>query len=120
MLHVSTDEVFGHLGSEGFFTPDSPYRPKSPYSATEALSDLIIRAWQKTFNLPILTTNCSYNFGLYQHSEKLIPKSINAIINNQEVLIYGDGSNVRNWLYVNDHVDCLIRLLYYSGSVTQF
>lgn len=120
MIHVSTDEVYGHLGKTGQFNETSPYRPNSPYSASKASSDLLARAWRKTFGIPLITTNCSNNYGPYQHQEKMIPKTIKSILSNEEVCVYGDGSNVRNWLYVSDHVECLLRLMQYNGSKKQF
>lgn len=120
LIHVSTDEVFGHLGASGMFDLESKYAPNSPYSASKASSDMLVRAWRQTYNLPFIITNCSNNYGPFQHSEKMIPKTIDAILRGSHVTIYGDGLNVRNWLYVEDHVDCLLRLLTYSGQHYQF
>ena len=102
-LHVSTDEVYGSLGEEGFFTEATKYEPNSPYSASKAASDHLVRAWHHTFKLPVLTTNCSNNYGPYQFPEKLVPVIISNCINGKPLPIYGDGSNVRDWLFVKDH-----------------
>ena len=120
LIYVSTDEVFGHLGASGMFDLNSKYAPNSPYSASKASSDMLVRAWRQTYNLPFITTNCSNNYGPFQHSEKMIPKTVDAIIKGAQVHIYGDGLNVRNWLYVEDHVDCLLQLLEYRGQHSQF
>ena len=105
--HVSTDEVFGSLGAEGLFTEDSPYRPNSPYSASKAGADHLVRAWGETYGLPFIITNCSNNYGPWQFPEKLIPlMTINAV-SGQSMPVYGDGSNVRDWLYVDDHARAL-------------
>lgn len=109
--HISTDEVFGSLGSEGLFTEDSPYKPNSPYSASKASSDHLVRAWHETYGLPVVTTNCSNNYGPYQYPEKLIPTLILNAIAGKDLPIYGDGGNVRDWLYVDDHVDAILRVL---------
>ena len=105
--HVSTDEVYGDLEAGGFFTEDTAYAPSSPYSASKAASDHLVRAWHRTYGLPVILTNCSNNYGPYQHSEKLIPVVINAALNGQPIPIYGDGQQVRDWLYVEDHVAAL-------------
>ncbi len=102
-LHVSTDEVYGSLGEEGKFTETTPYAPNSPYSASKAASDHLVRAWHHTYGLPVLTTNCSNNYGPYQFPEKLIPLFIQKALAGEKLPIYGDGSNVRDWLYVEDH-----------------
>ncbi len=102
-LHVSTDEVYGSLGPEGLFSETSPYAPNSPYSASKAASDHLVRAWFHTFGLPVLTTNCSNNYGPYQFPEKLIPLFIQNALAGKPLPIYGDGANVRDWLYVLDH-----------------
>ena len=107
MIHVSTDEVYGHLGTTGEFKETSPYRPNSPYAASKAASDLLVRAWRKTFEVPLITTNCSNNYGPYQHLEKMIPKTISSILRDEEVCVYGSGTNVRNWLYVDDHNEAI-------------
>jgi len=110
-LHVSTDEVFGTLGEEGLFNENTPYDPRSPYSASKASSDHLVSAWFHTFKLPIIRTNCSNNFGPFQFPEKLIPIIILKALNNEDIPIYGDGKNIRDWLYVEDHVDALLRVL---------
>jgi len=102
--HVSTDEVYGSLGDEGFFTEQTSYDPHSPYSASKASSDHFVRAFHHTYGLPILISNCSNNYGSFQFPEKLIPLFINNIINNESLPIYGNGENVRDWLFVDDHV----------------
>lgn len=107
-IHVSTDEVYGSLGPVGLFTEDSPYAPNSPYSASKAASDLFARAWHRTFNLPVVVTSCSNNYGPYQNAEKLIPTVIGNALLGRPIPIYGDGQNVRDWLYVDDHVDALL------------
>ena len=106
--HISTDEVFGSLSDIGTFSEKTPYDPRSPYSASKASSDHLVRAWHHTYNFPIIITNCSNNFGPWQYPEKLIPLTISKAINLQTIPIYGDGSNVRDWLFVDDHVDALI------------
>jgi dTDP-glucose 4,6-dehydratase len=110
-LHVSTDEVYGSLGSEGMFTESTPYAPNSPYSASKAASDHLVRAWHHTYGLPVLTTNCSNNYGPYQFPEKLIPLFIQKALAGEPLPIYGDGSNVRDWLYVEDHCRAIWRVL---------
>ena len=102
-LHVSTDEVYGSLGSEGLFTEATPYAPNSPYSASKASSDLLVRSYFHTYGINVVTTNCSNNYGPKQHGEKLIPSIIRKALSNQAIPIYGDGMNVRDWLYVLDH-----------------
>lgn len=102
-LHISTDEVYGSLGASGRFTETTPYAPNSPYSASKAASDHLVRAWHHTYGLPVLTTNCSNNYGPYQFPEKLIPLMIAKALNGEPLPIYGDGGNVRDWLYVEDH-----------------
>ena len=106
--HISTDEVFGSLNKNGQFKEDSQYKPNSPYSASKAASDHLVRAWYHTFGLPILITNCSNNFGPYQFPEKLIPLSILKALNKEPIPIYGDGQNIRDWLYIEDHIDALL------------
>ena len=111
-LHVSTDEVYGSLGSTGAFQETTAYDPSSPYSASKAASDHFVRAWGRTFNLPILITNCSNNYGPYQFPEKLIPLMINNAFHGKPLPVYGDGKNVRDWLYVEDHaraIDLVLR-----------
>ena len=110
-LHVSTDEVYGSLGDEGLFMETSPYDPSSPYSASKASSDHLVRAWNRTFGLPILITNCSNNYGPYQFPEKLIPLMILNCLAEKELPVYGMGENVRDWLYVEDHCDALYTVL---------
>lgn len=115
-LHVSTDEVFGSLGPVGSFSEDSPYAPRSPYSASKASSDHLVRAWNETYGLPTLITNCSNNYGPHQFPEKLIPTVILNSLQEKIIPIYGDGSNVRDWLFVDDHADALLKVLV-SGVV---
>ncbi|MCG6947070.1 MAG: dTDP-glucose 4,6-dehydratase [Deltaproteobacteria bacterium] len=110
-LHISTDEVYGSLGSEGYFTESTPYDPSSPYSASKAGSDHLVKAYFRTFALPAIITNCSNNFGPYQFPEKLIPLMILNLMEEKSLPVYGDGKNVRDWLYVIDHCDALIRVL---------
>jgi dTDP-glucose 4,6-dehydratase len=101
--HISTDEVFGSLGKEGYFTEETPYRPNSPYAASKASSDHLVRAYHKTYNLPVIMSNCSNNYGPYQFPEKLIPLMILNAVEGRPLPVYGDGRNVRDWLYVRDH-----------------
>ena len=110
-LHVSTDEVYGSLGSEGKFTETTAYAPNSPYSASKAASDHMVRAWHHTYGLPVLTTNCSNNYGPYQFPEKLIPLMIRNALAGRPLPVYGDGANVRDWLYVEDHCRAIERVL---------
>lgn len=110
-LHVSTDEVYGFLGDEGYFTEETQYKPSSPYSASKAGSDHLVRAWHHTYGLPTLTTNCSNNYGPFQFPEKLMPVIITNALNKKPLPIYGTGKNVRDWLYVDDHVRALLRVL---------
>ncbi|MCS4100848.1 dTDP-glucose 4,6-dehydratase [Salinibacter ruber] len=110
-LHVSTDEVYGELGEEGYFTEDTAYDPQSPYSATKAGADHLVRAWHYTYDLPVLITNCSNNYGPYQYPEKLIPVVILKALAGEPIPVYGDGTNVRDWLYVYDHVRALLTVL---------
>ena len=114
--HVSTDEVFGTLGVDGKFTEMSPYDPRSPYSASKAASDHLVRAYYHTYNLPILLSNCSNNYGPAQHFEKLIPLMIQNIVNKRSLPVYGDGKNTRDWLYVEDHVEA-IDLILHNGKI---
>ncbi len=109
--HISTDEVFGSLGDTGLFTEDSPYAPNSPYSATKAASDHLVRAWHETYGLPILMTNCSNNYGPFHFPEKLIPVVILNALAGKQIPVYGAGENVRDWLYVEDHADALLTVL---------
>jgi len=110
-LHVSTDEVFGSLGAEGLFREDTPYAPNSPYSASKASSDMLARAWFHTHGLPVLISNCSNNYGPYQFPEKLIPVVILSALEGRPIPVYGDGMNVRDWLYVEDHIAALMVIL---------
>jgi dTDP-glucose 4,6-dehydratase len=110
-LHVSTDEVFGSLGPAGLFTEDSLYRPNSPYSASKAASDHLVRAWHHTYGLPTLVTNCSNNYGPYHFPEKLIPHVIIKALAGEPLPVYGDGQNVRDWLFVEDHARALLTVL---------
>ncbi|WP_295886295.1 dTDP-glucose 4,6-dehydratase [uncultured Thiohalocapsa sp.] len=110
-LHVSTDEVYGSLGPSGAFTETTAYAPNSPYSASKAASDHLVRAWHHTYGLPVLTTNCSNNYGPFQFPEKLIPLMIAKAQAGEPLPIYGDGSNVRDWLYVEDHCRAIARVL---------
>ncbi|MEQ9489416.1 MAG: dTDP-glucose 4,6-dehydratase [Alphaproteobacteria bacterium] len=115
-LHVSTDEVFGSLGPDGFFHEDYPYQPNSPYSASKASSDHLVRAWRETFDLPTLVTNCTNNYGPFQFPEKLIPLVILKILAGDSIPVYGKGDNIRDWLYVDDHVKALWSVVE-NGSV---
>ena len=110
-LHVSTDEVFGSLKSTGSFSEKSPYNPSSPYSASKASSDHLVRAWYKTYNFPGLITNCSNNYGPYQYPEKLIPLIIKNCLDEKPLPIYGKGMNIRDWLFVGDHCDAIYSVL---------
>jgi dTDP-glucose 4,6-dehydratase len=110
-LHVSTDEVYGSLGDTGKFTETTPYAPNSPYSASKAASDHLVRAFHHTYGLPVLTTNCSNNYGPYQFPEKLIPLIIQKALAGEPLPVYGDGRNVRDWLYVIDHCSAIRRVL---------
>lgn len=114
-LHVSTDEVYGTLGKEGLFKETTPYAPNSPYSASKASSDLLVRSYFHTYGLNVVTTNCSNNYGPKQHNEKLIPTIIRKAVNGQLIPIYGDGMNVRDWLYVLDHAKG-IDLVFHNGA----
>ena len=109
--HISTDEVFGSLGPTGMFTEDTPYDPRSPYSASKASSDHLVRAWHETYGLPVVLTNCSNNYGPYHFPEKLIPVVILNAIHGRPIPVYGAGDNVRDWLYVEDHADALLLVL---------
>lgn len=107
-VHISTDEVFGSLGDSGYFREDTAYDPRSPYSASKASSDLLVRAWYHTYNLPVVITNCTNNYGPYHFPEKLIPLVINNALQGKNLPIYGKGDNVRDWLYVDDHAKGII------------
>ena len=109
--HISTDEVFGSLGPEGKFTETTPYAPNSPYSASKAASDHLVRAWYETYGLPVVMTNCSNNYGPYHFPEKLIPVVILNALHGRPIPVYGQGLNVRDWLYVEDHADALLTVL---------
>ena len=111
LIHVSTDEVYGSLPADGLFVEDSQYRPNSPYSASKAASDHLVRAWSKTYGIPSVVTNCCNNFGPRQHREKLIPKIIYSLLNSQKVPVYSDGKNVREWIFVDDHNAGLIKII---------
>ena len=110
-LHISTDEVYGSLGATGFFTEETPYAPNSPYSASKASSDHLVRAYHHTYGLPVLITNCSNNYGAYQFPEKLIPLMILNALEGKPLPVYGTGENVRDWLYVEDHCRALLTVL---------
>lgn len=114
--HISTDEVFGSLGTEGQFTETTPYDPRSPYSASKAASDHLVRAWHETYGLPVVLTNCSNNYGPYHFPEKLIPVVILNALHGKPIPVYGKGENVRDWLYVEDHADALL-LVVQKGAV---
>lgn len=114
--HVSTDEVYGTLGDDGFFTESSPYAPRSPYSASKAAADHLVLAWHETYGLPVLVTRCSNNYGPYQFPEKLIPQVILSGLEGRPLPVYGDGGNVRDWLFVDDHVRALLTVLQ-NGTV---
>lgn len=109
--HVSTDEVYGTLGATGLFTEETPYRPNSPYSASKASSDFLARAWHETFGLPVVTSNCSNNYGPFQFPEKLIPVVVIAALEGRRIPVYGKGENIRDWLYVEDHAAALLSVL---------
>ena len=109
--HISTDEVFGSLGPEGMFTEETPYDPRSPYSASKAASDHLVRAWHETYGLPVVLTNCSNNYGPYHFPEKLIPVVILNALAGRNIPVYGQGLNVRDWLFVEDHADALLLVL---------
>jgi dTDP-glucose 4,6-dehydratase len=113
--HISTDEVYGSLGDTGYFTEETPYDPRSPYSASKASSDHLVRAYFHTYNLPIIISNCSNNYGPNQFPEKLIPLVINNILNNKPIPVYGKGLNVRDWLFVIDHVSAM-DLIFHKGK----
>jgi dTDP-glucose 4,6-dehydratase len=112
LVHISTDEVFGSLGkNDPDFTETTPYDPSSPYSASKAASDHFVRAYARTFKLKTIITNCSNNYGPFQHSEKFIPTIIRNALRNEKIPIYGNGSNIRDWLYVEDHCDAIMQIL---------
>jgi len=111
LLHVSTDEVYGTLGPDGLFTEETAYAPNSPYAASKASSDHLVRAWRETYDLPTIVTNCSNNYGPYHFPEKLIPHMIIKALAGEELPVYGDGMNIRDWLYVEDHARALVLVL---------
>lgn len=111
-VHISTDEVYGSLKEEGYFTETSPIKPNSPYSASKASSDLIALAYSKTFNMNVSVTNCSNNYGPYQHHEKLIPHMISLALKDEKLPVYGQGLNIRDWLYVEDHCEAIDLVLH--------
>ena len=111
LIHISTDEVFGSLSDKGKFNELSPYKPRSPYSASKAASDHLVNAWHHTYGLPTIITNCSNNYGPWQYPEKLIPVIIKKAINQEKIPIYGDGLNIRDWIYVEDHISALLTVL---------
>jgi dTDP-glucose 4,6-dehydratase len=117
-LHISTDEVYGSLGDSGLFTENTPYAPNSPYSASKASSDFLVRSYFHTYGLNVITTNCSNNYGPKQHDEKFIPTIIRKALNNESIPIYGDGQNIRDWLYVEDHCTG-IELAFKNGKAGQ-
>lgn len=112
--HISTDEVYGTLGKTGKFSEKTPYAPNSPYSASKASSDMIVRSYAHTFGLHAIITNCSNNYGMHQHDEKLIPTIIRNALLGKEIPIYGDGKNVRDWLFVEDHCDAICAVFEYA------
>lgn len=114
--HVSTDEVYGSLGDTGLFTETTPYDPRSPYSASKASSDHLVRAYHHTFGLPVVISNCSNNYGPNQFPEKLLPLAINNILHNKPIPVYGKGDNIRDWLYVEDHA-AAIDLIFHKGKI---
>ena len=114
--HVSTDEVYGSLGAEGFFTEETPYDPRSPYSASKASSDHFVMAWYHTYNMPVILSNCSNNYGSNHFPEKLIPLMINNILHNKPLPVYGKGENVRDWLFVEDHARA-IDTIFHKGKI---
>ena len=113
-VHISTDEVYGSLGEEGYFSETSPIKPSSPYSSSKASSDLIALAYKETYKMNINVTNCSNNYGPYQHNEKLIPHMIKLALNDEKLPVYGEGKNIRDWLYVEDHCEA-IDLVFHKG-----
>src|SRR6188474_2028897 len=118
--HVSTDEVYGSLGPTGLFTETTPYAPNSPYSASKAASDMLVRAYHHTYGLPAIITNCSNNYGPYQFPEKLIPVVIQSCLSRKPIPVYGDGMNVRDWLYVDDHAEALWQVLQRGGNAETY
>lgn len=112
--HISTDEVFGSLGERGYFREDTPYNPRSPYSASKASSDHFVRVYHHTYELPILISNCSNNYGPYQHPEKMIPTIINSVMDKKPIPIYGNGENIRDWLWIEDHVEAIDKIFHFG------
>src|SRR5262249_48688461 len=110
-LHVSTDEVYGSLGALDAFSENTPYDPSSPYSASKASADHLVRAWHRTYGIPVLVSNCSNNYGPYQYPEKLIPLVLLNAYQGESLPVYGDGGNIRDWLYVEDHARALYLIL---------
>lgn len=119
-LHVSTDEVYGTLGDEGYFTEETPYAPNSPYSASKAGSDFVVRSYHHTFGMNTVMTNCSNNYGPHQHDEKLIPTVIRTALNGDNIPVYGKGENVRDWLYVKDHCSALAKVFFAGKAGEQY
>ncbi len=115
-LHVSTDEVYGSLDDEGAFTEQTPYAPNSPYSASKASSDHLVRAWHSTYGVPAVVSNCSNNYGPFQNVEKLIPTVIRSALAGREIPVYGSGTNVRDWIYVDDHIDGLLTVVEHGAA----
>jgi len=115
-IHVSTDEVYGDLGDGEYFTENTPYNPNSPYSASKASSDHLARAWHRTYGLPVVITNCSNNYGAFQFPEKLIPLMIINCLDSKPLPVYGDGNNIRDWLFVDDHCSA-IKVVYENGTI---
>lgn len=111
MVHVSTDEVYGSLGADGLFSEQTPYAPNSPYAASKASADHLVRAWVKTYGIPVMVTNCSNNYGPYQYPEKLIPLMVLNALEGKDLPVYGDGLQIRDWLYVEDHCSGIMRAL---------
>ncbi|MBN9287334.1 MAG: dTDP-glucose 4,6-dehydratase [Gammaproteobacteria bacterium 39-13] len=118
--HISTDEVYGSLGEEGFFTEETPYAPNSPYSASKASSDHLVRSYHKTYGLNTVITNCSNNYGPHQHAEKLIPTIIRKALAGQSIPIYGNGKNVRDWLFVTDHCQAIDKVFHLASAGAHF
>jgi dTDP-glucose 4,6-dehydratase len=118
--HISTDEVYGSLGPEGRFTEETPYAPNSPYSASKAASDHLVRAWGETYGLPVVISNCSNNYGPFHFPEKLIPVAILAALEERPIPVYGTGANVRDWLYVEDHARALLTVVQHGRSGTSY
>tara|TARA_B100000989_G_C19516212_1_gene461770 strand:- start:966 stop:2030 length:1065 start_codon:yes stop_codon:yes gene_type:complete len=119
-VHISTDEVFGSLGKKGKFNESSCYAPNSPYSASKAASDHLVRSWNRTYSLPTIITNCSNNYGPYQFPEKLIPLVTLKALNEKKIPVYGRGNNIRDWLHVNDHVEAIIQLIIKGKTGEQY